>query len=90
MISSIVTVGTEVGLHARPATLIADTAANFHDDVYLTLLNQASEPAEASSSLMIMALGAEKGDQIRVESRDEQAVAAIAALISRDLDAACP
>lgn len=87
MASSIVTVGTAVGLHARPAALIADAAGRFPDEVYLTLLGEDAEPADASSSLMIMALGAQRGDRIRVESPNQRAVTAIAELIASDLDA---
>ena len=36
---------------------------------------------------MIMALGAQRGDRIRVESSSQDAVAAIAELIASDLDA---
>lgn len=87
MVSSIVTVGTAVGLHARPAALIADVAGRFHDEVYLTLVGEDTEPADASSPLMIMALGAQRGDRIRVESPNQRAVTAIADLIASDLDA---
>ena len=45
------------------------------------------EPSDASSSLMIMALGAEKGDEVTVTSDNAEAVEAIAALIVKDLDA---
>ncbi|MDO5454561.1 MAG: HPr family phosphocarrier protein [Corynebacterium sp.] len=87
MASSIVTVGTAVGLHARPATIIADAAGRFPDEVSLTLVGEDTESADASSALMIMALGAQRGDRIRVESSSQDAVAAIAELIASDLDA---
>ena len=48
---------------------------------------EAEEPTEAASSLMIMAMGAEKGDQVVVTSDNAEAVEKIAGLIERDLDA---
>ena len=42
---------------------------------------------DASSSLMIMTLGAKNGDTVEVESDDQAAVDTIAALVEQDLDA---
>lgn len=88
MASKTVTVGSSVGLHARPASLIAEAAAEFDDDIFLTLVgSDDDEETDASSSLMIMALGAENGDQVTVTSDHAEAVEKIAALIEQDLDA---
>ncbi|GAA4787033.1 HPr family phosphocarrier protein [Corynebacterium canis] len=89
MASKTVTVGSAVGLHARPAAIIAEAAAKYDDDVFLALVGEEDddEPTEAASSLMIMALGAEKGDQVVVTSDNAEAVEEIAALIEQDLDA---
>lgn len=88
MASKTVTVGSTVGLHARPATLIADAAAEYDDEILIELVDgdDDDEPADAASSLMIMALGAEHGDQVTVTSDDAEAVEKIAALIERNLD----
>ena len=87
MVSKTVTVGSTVGLHARPATIIAEAAGEYDEDIYLAILGEEDEedPTEAASSLMIMALGAEHGDQVVVTSENE-AVEAIAALIEKNLD----
>lgn len=79
-----VTVGSAVGLHARPATLIARTAAAFDDEI-----NIAFDGAlvDASSSLLIMTLGAEHGAEVTVESNNAEAVEMIASMIEQDLDA---
>ena len=45
-----------------------------------------AEPADAASSLMIMALGAEHGDTVEVSSENAEAVEKIAALVSQNLD----
>ncbi|MDO5669498.1 MAG: HPr family phosphocarrier protein [Corynebacterium sp.] len=88
MASKTVTVGSAVGLHARPAAVVADAAAEYDDDIILTLVgDEDGEEADAASSLMIMALGAEKGDEVTVTSDNAEAVEKIAALIESDLDA---
>lgn len=82
-----VTVGSSVGLHARPAAIIAEAAGGFDDEILLTLVGGDDEGVDAASSLMIMTLGAEKGAEVIVTSDDPAAVEAIAALIEKDLDA---
>jgi len=85
MPSKTVIVGSAGGLHARPATIIAEAAAAYDDEI--TLAVEGEEPVDAGSSLMIMTLGAEKGATVTVESENAEAVDAIAALIEQDLDA---
>lgn len=88
MASKTVKVGSSVGLHARPATIVAEAAAEFDDDIFLTLVgDEDDEETDAASSLMIMALGAEHGDEVTVTSDNAEAVEKIAALIEKDLDA---
>ncbi|AGF72679.1 HPr family phosphocarrier protein [Corynebacterium halotolerans] len=88
MASKTVTVGSAVGLHARPASIIADAAGEYDDDIFLTLVgDEDPEETDAASSLMIMALGAEQGDQVTVTSDNAEAVEKIAGLIEQDLDA---
>ncbi|MEJ5927089.1 HPr family phosphocarrier protein [Corynebacterium sp. H128] len=88
MHSTTVTVGSAVGLHARPATIIAEAAGEYDEDIYLALVGEDDEePTDAASSLMIMAMGAEKDDQVVVSSENAEAVEKIAALIAKDLDA---
>jgi phosphocarrier protein HPr len=79
-----VTVGSSVGLHARPATLIAERAGELEADV--TLETPGGDPVEADSALLIMTLGASCGDQVVVSSDDEAAARTIADLVARDLD----
>ena len=88
MASKTVTVGSSVGLHARPAAIIAEAAEAYDDEIILKLVGgDDEEGVDAASSLMIMTLGAEKGAEVAVESDNEEAVEAIAALIEKDLDA---
>ncbi|QNE89714.1 HPr family phosphocarrier protein [Corynebacterium incognita] len=89
MASKTVKVGSTVGLHARPASIISDAAAEYDEDIFLNLVGEdEDEETDASSSLMIMALGAEHGDEVTVTSENAEAVEAIAALIEKNLDEA--
>ena len=85
MHSKTVTVGSAVGLHARPAAVIADAAVQAGVPVTLSL--DGGEPVDAGSALMIMTLGAGAGARVTVASDDEAACDAIAALVEQDLDA---
>lgn len=80
-----VVVGSAVGLHARPAGIIADAAGEL--DVEVTIGKPGDEPVDASSALLIMTLGAPKGATVEVTSEDQAAVDKIAALVEQDLDA---
>lgn len=80
-----VTVGSAVGLHARPAAIIAEAAGDL--DAEVTLAIPGDEPVDASSALLIMTLGAGQGDSVEVSSDDQAALDTIAALVEKDLDA---
>jgi phosphocarrier protein HPr len=85
MPSKIVVVGSAVGLHARPATIISEAAEQYDDEITLAVAGE--EPVDAASAMLIMTLGAEKGVEVTVQSGNADAVAAIAALVEQDLDA---
>lgn len=85
MATRTVTVGSKVGLHARPAAMIAEAAADYDDEILLGV--EGEEPVDASSVMMIMTLGAEHGTQVTVESDNEEALAKIADMVAADLDA---
>lgn len=80
-----VTVGSSIGLHARPAAIIAEAVVNA--GVEVTLAVDGGEPVDAGSALMIMTLGAGHGAQVTVSSEDAAALATIADLVTQDLDA---
>ena len=88
MASTTVTVGSTVGLHARPATVIAEAAANYDDEILIALVDadEDDEPADATSSLMIMALGAEQDGSAELSSSLADAVTEIAGLVEKNLD----
>ena len=85
MPSKTVNVGSAVGLHARPAALIAEAASEL--DAEVTIGVPGDEPVDASSALLIMTLGAGKGDAVEVSSDDQEALDKIAGLVEQDLDA---
>ena len=80
-----VVVGSAVGLHARPAAIIAEAAGELDSEVTIAITGD--DPVDASSSLMIMTLGAGNGDTVEVAGDDQAAVDKIAALVEQDLDA---
>ncbi|MBA1834834.1 HPr family phosphocarrier protein [Corynebacterium sp. zg912] len=86
MASKTVKVGSTVGLHARPATVIADAAGEYDEEILLTLVGGDDDETDAASSLMIMAMGAEHGDEVTVTSDNAEAVEEIASLIEKNLD----
>ena len=85
MPSTTVSVGSAVGLHARPATIIAEAVAAAGSAV--TLAVEGGEPVDAGSALMIMTLGAERGTSIVVTADDQPTLDSIAGLVAWDLDA---
>lgn len=85
MPSKTVTVGSAVGLHARPAAVIAEAVVNAGVPVTLSL--DGGDPVDAGSAMMIMTLDAGNGAQVTVEADDAAVLEQIAALVESDLDA---
>jgi phosphocarrier protein HPr len=85
MPSKTVTVGSAVGLHARPAALIAEAVSK--SGVPVTLATPGGNAIDAGSPLMIMTLGAKKGTEVVVTSDDEAVLGQIAGMVAADLDA---
>lgn len=81
-----VTVGSSVGLHARPAAMVAEAAGA---QPAVVKLSTGGDPVDARSLLSILALGASHGTAVTVEATGEGAQAsvdALADLIASDLD----
>ncbi|MFE1595624.1 HPr family phosphocarrier protein [Nocardia sp. NPDC058705] len=85
MASTTVTVGSSVGLHARPAALIAEAVAAA--GVPVTIAVTGGDPVDAGSALMIMTLGAGQGAEVVITSDDQPTLDKIAELVASDLDA---
>jgi phosphocarrier protein len=80
-----VTVGSAIGLHARPAAIIAEAVVTA--GIPVTLSMDGGEPVDAGSALMIMTLGAGNGASVTVQSDDDETLDKIAELVEQDLDA---
>ncbi len=85
MAQKTVKVGSKVGLHARPASLVADRAADYDEEILIAV--NGGDPVDATSQMMIMTLGADHGDEVIIESDNEEALEILAAMIESDLDA---
>src|SRR5699024_8095525 len=83
-----VTIASASGLHARPAGIFAQAAAE--QPATVTIEKPGGNSVQASSMLMLMTLGAGKGDEVTLRAEGEgaeESVAALAALLEKDLDA---
>jgi PTS hybrid protein len=69
-----VTVRNPLGLHARPAALVSRKVAELGAAVTI-------DGVDASSVLQLMALGATRGRELRVEATGEQAAEAVATVV---------
>ncbi|WP_241384332.1 HPr family phosphocarrier protein [Rhodococcus sp. CH91] len=85
MPSTTVAVGSSIGLHARPAGIIAEAVVAA--GVPVTLAVDGGEPVDAGSALMIMTLGASQGTPVTVTCDDDAVLAQVAELVAADLDA---
>ncbi|GAB2744745.1 dihydroxyacetone kinase phosphoryl donor subunit DhaM [Salinifilum aidingensis] len=80
------TLRNEVGLHARPAALLARCLTGLQAEVHVALGQQ---QANAGSVLEVMGLGARKGDTVRLRADGpdaQQALDRIVELAERDFD----
>ena len=88
MPSQIVAVGSKVGLHARPASLLVKAAAAA--GVAVTIGRPGDKAVNAASLLSVLALGVKNGDQIEVTVADSDNAATVLAdivtIISTDHD----
>lgn len=86
MISRSVVVASSVGLHARPAAVLADAVDESGVDIVISF---DGEEADAASLLEIMTLGVRHGDEVTLSTEDDNAGAVLDSLVellSRDLD----
>ena len=84
-----VTIGSKVGLHARPARLLVEAATAA--GVPVRIGRTESDAVPATSILAIMAMGVAGGEEVVLLADGEgaeAALASIAELLSKDLDSA--
>lgn len=82
-----VTVGSESGLHARPAALFVRAATKAPAKVTIRVGD--GKAVDARSMLAVLSLGAKKGTSVTLESTgdgSDEAVATLADLLERNLD----
>jgi phosphocarrier protein HPr len=79
-----VTVESEHGLHARPASLFAQAAAKASGAVTVA---KGAKQVNAASILSVISLGVNKGDSITIASEDESALDALEQILTTDHDA---
>ncbi len=83
MVRKEVIIQNELGLHARPAAKLAETAKRYKAKIYL---KKGVKEAEAESILDVLALACTKGSRIQIVAEGEEAekaVREIADLLSR-------
>ena len=86
-----VQIASSVGLHARPAALLSQAAANRPAPVQIAKVTDGvpGDPVDAASILGLMALGVRHGEEVELSTEGETAAAVLdelVELLSRDLD----
>jgi phosphocarrier protein len=82
-----VTVASSVGLHARPATIFVQAAAQ--QPVKVTIAKPGGDPVDARSVLFVLSLDVRGGEDVILAAEGDGAETALdelTALLSRDLD----
>jgi phosphocarrier protein len=89
MPSQIVAVGSKVGLHARPASLLVKAAAA--SGLAVSIGRPGDKAVNAASLLSVLALGVKNGDSIEVVVADgdnsDSVLATLVEIIATDHDA---
>lgn len=80
-----VTVGSKIGLHARPAAILARTAAG--KAVPVRIGRTVAEAVNAASVLAVMSLGIKAGESVVLIVDDDAVLTELAELVASDLDA---
>jgi phosphocarrier protein HPr len=78
MQSATVVLTDPVGLHARPAAELVQTAARYKAEISL---EHGTRKANAKSIIMVLALGARQGAAVEVKASGADEVEAVAAIV---------
>lgn len=83
MIERTATIASTVGLHARPAAVFAEAAAQYKDlEITIATPDEPSDEAmDATSVLSLMSLGAAHGDQVVLRTAGQGAEQALDHLV---------
>jgi phosphocarrier protein HPr len=77
MAEKVFTVTSESGIHARPATILVQTASRFNSDIHL---EYNGKTVNLKSIMGVMSLGIPKGAEIKITVEGADAAEAMAAL----------
>jgi len=75
-----VTVSNKLGMHARPAMLLAEVAGKFSSSI--TVSHDAHDPVDAKSIMQLMLLAATKGTNLHITADGDDANKAVQELES--------
>ncbi len=81
-----VTIENKLGLHARPAAKLVQTAAKFESDIFLS---RESQVVNGKSIMGVMMLAAEKGAELTISANgvdEEDALQALLALFQEKFE----
>ena len=84
-----VTIGSRVGLHARPAALFVQAAAA--QPVKVRIANAAGKSVDATSMLGVLSLGVHGGEEVVLTAEGDganEALGVLSALLAQDHDEA--
>lgn len=77
-----VVVSNPSGLHARPATLFTQKAAEFEARITIENLDRGKRPVDAKSILMLLTAGVSRDHRIRLTAEGADEDAALEALVA--------
>ena len=80
MVEKTATINNPLGIHARPAALLVQKAAQFKAEIYLSKGDV--DGVNGKSIMGVMMLAAEQGAQVAVRAEGEDEDAAIEAMVS--------
>lgn len=72
-----VVIANKAGIHARPASIMVQTATKFKSKIKLAAKGKT---IDAKSILMIMSMGLVKGTEVTISAEGEDAAAAVKAI----------
>ena len=78
--SAVVTIANKLGLHARPATLFAETASRSKAQITVRRCDQ-SQTVDGKSVIQMMLLAATAGTRIEISAKGSDADDAVATLV---------
>ncbi len=80
LLSTTLKISNPVGLHARPAALFVQTAAQFEANIRIRNITRDTPFVDAKSILGIMGIGVKQGHEVEIEASGEDGEEAIKAL----------